>query len=180
MRTSRYKPYLSSLFRYFLFEQTENSSSQYCQLSPHALTLLYKHYQILVEEFIKGREFSRGIARLKGKITVLPATEIISSKDFFDYEAKYSPGVSKEITPADLPAEQNEKIAEILTEIYLRLNCKGMVRIDFILIEGSNDFYFIEVNTTPGQSVASLVPQQVRAAGLNLAAFYGDLIEGAF
>jgi len=136
--------------------------------------------QVLVEEFIKGREFSRGIARIKGKITVLPATEIISFKEFFDYEAKYTAGASEEITPADLSAELNDKIAEILTEIYLRLNCKGMVRIDFILLEDTLDFYFIEVNTTPGQSAASLIPQQVRAAGMSIMDFYGDLIEGAF
>ncbi len=134
--------------------------------------------QILVEEFIKGREFSVGVARLHGSVKVLPVTEIISSKDFFDYEAKYSPGISEEITPADLPPAKVEEIAEIVTEIYLRLNCKGMVRIDFILLEGSNDFYFIEVNTTPGQSAASLIPQQVRAAGLDLMEFYGELIEG--
>ena len=132
--------------------------------------------QVLVEEFIKGREFSRGIARLKGKITVLPATEIISFKEFFDYEAKYTAGASEEITPADLSPEINDKIAEILTEIYLRLNCKGMVRIDFILLEDTLDFYFIEVNTTPGQSAASLIPQQVRAAGMDLGEFYGKLI----
>jgi D-alanine-D-alanine ligase len=136
--------------------------------------------QVLVEEFIKGREFSRGIARLKGKITVLPATEIKTHKEFFDYEAKYTAGASEEITPADLSVEVNNKIAEILTEIYLRLNCKGMVRIDFILLEDTLDFYFIEVNTTPGQSAASLIPQQVRAAGMSVMDFYGDLIEGAF
>ncbi|MDB5123590.1 MAG: ddlB [Mucilaginibacter sp.] len=135
--------------------------------------------QVLVEEFIKGREFSIGVARLKGKITVLPATEIITSKEFFDYEAKYSPGVSKEITPADLPAAKSAEIAEIVTEVYLRLNCKGMVRIDFILLDGTDEFYFIEVNTTPGQSAASLIPQQVRAAGMNLPDFYSELIEGA-
>jgi D-alanine-D-alanine ligase len=135
--------------------------------------------QVLVEEFIKGREFSRGVARLHGKIVVLPTTEIISTKDFFDYEAKYTAGVSEEITPADLPVAKNEEIAQILTEIYLRLNCKGMVRIDFILLDGANEFYFIEVNTTPGQSAASLVPQQVRAAGIDLGDFYGELIEGA-
>ncbi|GAA4309728.1 D-alanine--D-alanine ligase [Mucilaginibacter gynuensis] len=135
--------------------------------------------QILVEEFIKGREFSIGIARLKGKITVLPATEIISSKDFFDYEAKYTPGVTNEVTPADISAEKNEAIAAIVTEVFVRLNCKGMVRIDFILLEGTEDFYFIEVNTTPGQSANSLIPQQVRAIGMNLGEFYGMLIEGA-
>src|SRR6201996_5488427 len=136
--------------------------------------------QILVEEFIKGREFSIGIARLHGKITVLPATEIISSKEFFDYEAKYTPGVSKEITPADLSAEKNELIAEIVTEVYLRLNCRGMARVDFILLEGTQEFYFIEINTTPGQSANSLIPQQVRAAGMHLGEFYGELIESAF
>lgn len=135
--------------------------------------------EIIVEEFIKGREFSIGIARLHGKIKVLPATEIISSKDFFDYEAKYTAGVSKEITPAHLSADKNDEIAEIVTEVYLRLNCKGMVRIDFILLEGTQDFYFIEVNTTPGQSANSLIPQQVRAAGIDLMEFYGDLIDGA-
>lgn len=135
--------------------------------------------QILVEEFINGREFSIGVATLQGRIKVLPATEIISSKEFFDYEAKYSPGVSEEITPADLPPGKYEEIAEIVTEIYLRLNCKGMVRIDFILEPETNNFYFIEINTTPGQSAASLVPQQVRAAGLNLAEFYSELIEGS-
>ena len=134
--------------------------------------------EILVEEFIKGREFSIGVARLNGKIKVLPATEIITKKDFFDYEAKYSPGASKEITPANIPTEKNEEIASIVTEIYLRLNCRGMVRIDFILLENTMDFYFIEVNTTPGQSAASLIPQQVRAAGMNLPQFYGALIEG--
>jgi len=148
-------------------------------LSPAIEKAFHEDDQILVEEFIKGREFSRGIARIKGKVTVLPATEIITSKDFFDYEAKYTAGVSEEITPADLSPEKDQQIAEILTEIYLRLNCKGMVRIDFILLEDSLDFYFIEVNTTPGQSAASLIPQQVRAAGMDLMEFYGDLIEGA-
>jgi D-alanine-D-alanine ligase len=146
---------------------------------PEALERAFKEDdQVLVEEFIKGREFSIGVARLTGKIKVLPATEIISSKDFFDYEAKYTPGVSEEITPADLSPEQNEKIAEIVTEVYLRLNCRGMVRIDFILLENTGEFYFIEINTTPGQSANSLVPQQVRAAGMDVGEFYGELING--
>ncbi|MFD0792134.1 D-alanine--D-alanine ligase [Mucilaginibacter litoreus] len=135
--------------------------------------------QILIEEFIKGREFSIGIARLNGKLIVLPATEIISSKDFFDYDAKYTPGVTNEVTPADLPEEKNREIAEIVKQVYLRLNCRGMARLDFILLEGTNDFYFIEINTTPGQSANSLVPQQVRAAGMNVGEFYGQLIDGA-
>lgn len=145
---------------------------------PEALQkAFHEDEQVLVEEFIKGREFSIGIARLGGKIVVLPPTEIISSKEFFDYEAKYSPGISKEITPADLTAGQQSQITEIVTEVYLRFNCKGMVRVDFILEETTNNFYFIEINTTPGQSAVSLIPQQVRAAKMNLTDFYGTLIE---
>jgi D-alanine-D-alanine ligase len=147
---------------------------------PEALNKAFKEDdQILVEEFIKGREFSIGIVRLKGKIKVLPATEIITSKDFFDFEAKYTTGASQEITPADLSTQKNEQIADIVTEVYLRLNCKGMVRIDFILLDETNDFYFIEINTTPGQSSNSLIPQQVRAAGMDIKDFYGELIESA-
>ena len=132
--------------------------------------------QVLVEQFIQGREFSIGVVKLNGHIKVLPPTEIISSKDFFDYEAKYTPGASKEITPADLSLEKNGEIAEIVTQVYMRLNCRGMVRIDFILLDTTDEFYFIEVNTTPGQSSASLIPQQVRAAGMDLGEFYGSLI----
>ena len=135
--------------------------------------------QVLVEEFIKGREFSIGIVKFDEEITVLPATEIISSKEFFDYEAKYTPGVSQEITPASLSSAQIIRIKSIVKEAYRLLNCKGMTRVDFILQEGTDNFYFIEINTTPGQSANSLIPQQVRAAGLNLSEFYGDLIEEA-
>lgn len=134
--------------------------------------------QVLIEEFIKGREFSIGIARLNGKITVLPATEILTTKDFFDYEAKYTTGVTEEITPADLPAEKNQQIADIVTQVYLRLNCRGMVRVDFILLDDTQEFYFIEINTTPGQSANSLIPQQVRAMGMSVQDFYGQIIEG--
>ena len=148
-------------------------------LPPALERAFHKDSQVLVEEFIKGREFSIGVVRLNGRLTVLPATEIISSKEFFDYEAKYTPGISSEITPADIPAEKNEEIAAIVKEVYLRLNCKGMVRIDFILQEDTNHFYFIEVNTTPGQSANSLIPQQVRAAGMDVGEFYAALIEGA-
>jgi D-alanine-D-alanine ligase len=147
---------------------------------PDALSKAFNEdNQILVEEFINGREFSVGVARLKGVVKVLPITEIFTTKDFFDYEAKYKDSETKEVTPADLSPSKTEDIARTITEIYLRLNCKGMVRIDFILLEGTMDFYFIEVNTTPGQSAASLIPQQVRAAGMSVADFYGELIEGA-
>ncbi|MBE7179549.1 MAG: D-alanine--D-alanine ligase [Mucilaginibacter polytrichastri] len=147
---------------------------------PSALTKAFaEDEQVLVEEFIEGREFSIGVASLHGKITVLPATEIISSKEFFDYEAKYTPGVSEEITPANLDATQKHRVETIVKEVYHRLNCRGMVRIDFILQKQTGDFYFIEINTTPGQSANSLIPQQVRAAGMSVQDFYGTLVEDA-
>ncbi|QQL51190.1 D-alanine--D-alanine ligase [Mucilaginibacter ginkgonis] len=178
---------VSATLRFPLFIKPNNGGSSVGMSKVHNVAELpgalekafHEDSQILVEEFIEGREFSIGIARLDHHLTVLPATEIITHKEFFDYEAKYTPGASKEITPADLTAEQNETIQEIVTEVYLRLNCKGMVRVDFILQKQTSDFYFIEINTTPGQSAASLIPQQVRAAGLDLQKFYGDIINGA-
>jgi len=175
---------VAATLKFPLFIKPNNGGSSVGMSKVHNIAGLHdaferafkEDHQILVEEFIQGREFSIGIARLDGHITVLPATEIISTKEFFDYEAKYTPGASEEITPADIPATKYAHIAEIVTEIYLRLNCKGMVRVDFILLDGTNDFYFIEVNTTPGQSAASLIPQQVRAAGMDLGEFYGKLI----
>lgn len=135
--------------------------------------------QILVEEFIKGREFTVGVYKTKGEVTVLPITEIKSSKEFFDYEAKYTTGVTEEITPAQLPDDITEKVGEIVKEVFAKLNCKGMVRIDFILQDFTNDFYFIEINTVPGQSANSIIPQQVRAAGMQMTDFYSMLIEEA-
>lgn len=178
---------IAAALKFPLFVKANNGGSSVGMSKVHNIAGLpdalkrafHEDDQVLVEEFIQGREFSRGVARLNGKVVVLPATEIITTKEFFDYEAKYSDDTTKEITPADLPTAKNDEIAEILTEIYLRLHCKGMVRIDFILLDGTGDFYFIEVNTTPGQSAASLIPQQVRAAGMNLSEFYGELIEGA-
>lgn len=178
---------IAAALKFPLFVKPNNGGSSVGMSKVHNVAELpaalekafHEDSQILVEEFIKGREYSQGIARLKGKLVVLPATEIISSKEFFDYEAKYTPGVSHEITPADLTTEQNQLIADILTEVYIRLNCRGMVRIDFILQEGTGYFYFIEVNTTPGQSASSLIPQQVRAAGMDVKTFYGDIVEGS-
>lgn len=135
--------------------------------------------QILVEEFIKGREFTVGIFSDKGRVKVLPITEIKSSKEFFDFEAKYTSGVTEEITPADLSVAQIQKVAQIVRSVYHKLNCKGVVRIDFILQENTNHFYFIEINTVPGQSQNSIIPQQVRAAGMNMRDFYSLLIDEA-
>lgn len=136
--------------------------------------------QVLVEEFVSGREFSQGIFRnAKGELIVLPATEVKTTREFFDFEAKYVPGLTEEITPADLTQEQKERAARIIKEIYIRLNCKGMVRVDFFLENGTDKFFFIEINTIPGQTAQSFIPQQVRAYGMKETDFYAELIEAA-
>lgn len=136
--------------------------------------------QVIVEEFVNGREFSEGIYRnVDGELVVLPATEVKTTREFFDFEAKYIPGLTEEITPADLDVNQQLRIGKILKDIYVRLNCKGMVRIDFFLENDTDKFYFIEINTIPGQTPQSFIPQQVRAAGLTEQEFYGNLIEVA-
>ncbi len=135
--------------------------------------------QVLVEEFIKGREFTIGVFKTKNKIITLPITEIISKKEFFDFEAKYL-GASEEITPAKIDENISDAIRSEATKIYATLNCKGIVRIDFIYDEEKKLPYILEVNTVPGQSEASIVPQQVKAMGWSLKDFYTAVIEEAF
>ena len=136
--------------------------------------------QVLVEEFVTGREFSIGAYRLGGKAVVLPATEIVSSKEFFDFEAKYTPGATEEITPGRMTEEEVSRVNQIVAAVYEKLNCKGAVRIDYFLEADSSDFYFIEINTVPGQTETSLISQQVKATGLTLKEFYNQLIEEMF
>ena len=136
--------------------------------------------QVLVEEFVSGREFSVGVFKEKGQITVLPATEIVSSREFFDYEAKYVPGVCEEITPGRMNSEEVARVERISKKVYAVLNCKGAVRIDYFLQEDTGAFYFIEINTVPGQTETSLISQQVRATGMEIRDFYTLLIEEMF
>lgn len=136
--------------------------------------------QVLVEEFVSGREFSIGCFKGKGKIQVLPATEIVSSKEFFDYEAKYVAGVTEEITPGRMNEEEVERVNRIIPKIYEKLNCKGAVRIDYFLQKETSKFYFIEINTVPGQTETSLISQQVRAIGMEVKDFYTQIIEEMF
>jgi D-alanine-D-alanine ligase len=134
--------------------------------------------QIMAEAFVGGRELTIGIYKINGQIFSLPCTEVISEKEFFDYEAKYQ-GASKEITPAQIPDAIALEVADKAKRIYTLLNCKGVVRIDFILENITNALYFLEINTMPGQSAESIVPQQVRAAGMQLQDFYGQIIAEA-
>ena len=133
--------------------------------------------QVLIEEFIEGRELTIGVYRIGAYLHTLPPTEIVSKNEFFDYEAKYTPGVTNEITPAHITEDIHEQLRSKASYIYRHLNCRGVVRMDFILQKGTNKLYFLEVNTMPGQSENSIVPQQVRAAGKSLMDFYGDLLE---
>jgi len=146
---------------------------------PAALEKAFKEdTQVLVEEFISGREFTVGVFKTKEKIIVLPITEVRSKKEFFDYEAKYE-GMSEEITPAQIDEAMADRIRAEARKVYELFNCRGVVRIDFIYNEANQAPYMLEINTVPGQSEASIVPQQVKAMGWTLKEFYTALIEEA-
>lgn len=132
--------------------------------------------QVLVEEFVQGREFTIGVLKKEGKIIPLPITEIITKKDFFDYEAKYL-GASTEVTPAQINESLTGKISALAEKCYGIFNCRGIVRMDFILEAGTQEPYLLEINTVPGQSEASIVPQQVQVYGWSMMEFYDILIE---
>jgi D-alanine-D-alanine ligase len=134
--------------------------------------------EVLVEEYITGREFTVGVFKSKGKIIVLPVTEVKADADmpFFDFVAKYQ-GKSSEKTPADVEENIANKLREAAAKIYRVFNCGGVVRIDFIYNEEAGRPFMLEINTIPGQSEASIVPQQVRAMGWSLKEFYTKLLE---
>lgn len=133
--------------------------------------------QVLIEEFVSGREFSIGVFGAEGKIIILPTTEVIPTNEFFDFEAKYTPGATEEITPGRMNDEELSRVQQIVTDIYKRLNCRGVVRIDYFLEHETGKFYFIEINTIPGQTATSFIPQQVAAMGLSLKTFYTRLMK---
>jgi D-alanine-D-alanine ligase len=132
--------------------------------------------QVLVEEFIAGREFTIGVYKSNGVINTLPMTEIITTNEFFDYQAKYE-GKSVEVTPAETTDKIKSQIEAAATKIYQVFNCNGVVRIDFIYEPNKELPYMLEINTVPGQSAASIIPQQVAAIGNTLQEFYSSLLE---
>lgn len=134
--------------------------------------------QVLVEEFISGREFTIGVFKSNGHIQVLPITEIETKNEFFDFEAKYQ-GKSIETTPANIDAEMKLQLESAAKRVYEVLNCRGVVRIDFIYNTELRQPYMLEVNTVPGQSEASVIPQQVRAMGMSLKDFYSAVVAEA-
>lgn len=122
--------------------------------------------EVLIQELLTGREITCGLFSYDGKITILPLCEIVSKKEFFDYEAKYSPGMADEIIPAPISEAQAQLCREISVFLYGKLNCKGIVRFDYVM--HGDDFYFLEVNTIPGLSEGSIVPRMAKSMGLTM------------
>jgi len=141
-------------------------------------TALKESREVMVEAFMDGREVACGVVKVKNNTMVLPITEIISSNEFFDYEAKYTPGKSDEVTPAELPEEMTSQIQNLSSRIYDLLGCKGIVRVDFIIVAGEP--YFLEINTVPGMTGESIIPKQAEAAGIDLGELYSMVIEDLF
>lgn len=131
--------------------------------------------EALVEQFIDGHEFTCGAVRLNGEKIIFPITEVIPQNEFFDFEAKYTPGATEEITPARLPENLFEECQALTSKIYDLCECSGIVRIDFIL--QGEEFFFLEVNTTPGMTATSFIPQQIEAMGSTLKSIISQIIE---
>lgn len=122
--------------------------------------------QVIMEECINGREIGQGIMVVDGKAIILPITELISSREFFDYKAKYTPGLTNEVTPAHFSESMKNKIGELTLEIYKALGYEGLVRVDYIIKNRTP--YFIEVNTIPGMTANSIVPSQLKCMGISM------------
>lgn len=130
--------------------------------------------ELLIEAALEGREITVGVLERKGKIEVLPITEIISENDFFDYEAKYE-GKSQEITPAKLPLEWEKAAKKMAEKIYKTMGLRGITRTEFIFVDGVP--HLLEINTIPGMTLQSIIPQQAEAAGISMEDLLTDLIE---
>ena len=148
------------------------------QLAPAIRKAMLESSEIMVEQFLEGTEISIGVYKTREKSVVLPATEVVTSNEFFDYDAKYN-GQVEEITPARLPEDVTRRVREITSHIYDILHCNGIIRIDYI-ISKEGKISMLEVNTTPGMTVTSFIPQQVRAAGLEMKEVLTDIVENQF
>jgi D-alanine-D-alanine ligase len=146
------------------------------ELMPAVEKAFREDSQVILEEHIPGRELSCGTITLRGKVITLPITEIISKKEFFDYEAKYQ-GMSEEVTPADIPVNIAREVSDTSLKLYKLLNCHGMVRFDYIL--NGDKLFFLEVNTVPGMSELSIVPQQALKAGISLQELFTETMLNA-
>ena len=130
--------------------------------------------EAIVEQFIEGTEFTCGVVKTGERKLVLPVTEVIPKNEFFNYESKYTPGMADEITPARISEELTQKVQALSSRIYDLCNCNGIVRIDYIL--KGDIFYFLEINTVPGMTETSFIPQQIKAMGLSLSDLLTEII----
>ena len=156
------------------------------QLAPAIRKAMLESSDVMVESYLEGTEISIGCYKTREKSVVLPATEVVTSNEFFDYDAKYN-GQVKEITPARLSEDTVRRVAELTSSIYDILHCNGIIRIEYIIGKGKgkngetvDKINLLEVNTTPGMTATSFIPQQVRAAGLNMADVLTDIVENQF
>ena len=134
--------------------------------------------EVMIEAFMQGTEITCGCYKTKDKEVVFPITEVVTSNEFFDYDAKYN-GQVDEITPARIPEETAERVRLLTSAIYDILGCDGIIRIDYIITEGEK-VNMLEINTTPGMTATSFIPQQVHAAGLDIKDVMTDIIENKF
>lgn len=148
------------------------------QIRPALEAAFKESDDVMIEAFMDGIELANGCYKTKDKSVILPITEVVSQNEFFDYNAKYK-GEVTEITPARLSPELTDRVQKLSSAIYDILKCKGIVRIDYIITEGEK-INMLEVNTTPGMTATSFIPQQVRAAGLDIKEVMTDIIENAF
>ncbi|MBR6884604.1 MAG: D-alanine--D-alanine ligase [Prevotella sp.] len=148
------------------------------QLAPAIRKAMMESPEVMVESFLEGTEITQGIYKTKEKTVLLPITEVVTSNEFFDYDAKYN-GQVDEITPARISEELTERVGKITSHIYDILHCNGIIRIDYI-ISKEGKISMLEVNTTPGMTATSFIPQQVRAAGLDIKDVLTDIVENQF
>lgn len=132
--------------------------------------------EVLIERFMPGTELTCGCYKAAGKLTVFPVTEVVSKNEFFDFDAKYNPNSVEEITPARISPELTQNIQEMTAFIYDCIHAKGIIRVDYIL-SPEKEISMLEVNTTPGMTQTSFIPQQVKAAGLNIREVMTEIIE---
>nr|WP_314755243.1 D-alanine--D-alanine ligase [uncultured Prevotella sp.] len=152
------------------------------QLAPALRVAFMESDEVMIEGFLEGTEISQGVYKTKDKSVVLPATEVVTKNEFFDYDAKYN-GQVQEITPARLSPETAEKVAQETSRIYDILHANGIIRIDYIISkdkDGNDKINMLEINTTPGMTVTSFIPQQVRAAGLDIKDVLSEIVENQF
>lgn len=148
------------------------------QIQPAIAKAFDEAQEVLVEAFMDGTELTCGCYKTRDKSVVFPVTEVVSHNEYFDYKAKYN-GESDEITPARISDELSDRVKKLTSAIYDILGAQGIIRVDYI-VTGGDKINLLEVNTTPGMTVTSFIPQQVRAAGLDIKDVMTDIIENKF